>query len=128
MYTISLWKLFWQLWLKPNRVKIMLNLIVTNQILNVIIVITKVMINLSCRKIYLLLKVRHQACFHVTVKVVIYACGKFTLITWYHEIRVIYPSAYGKKNQNFSVLNQASANLIPNRFVWLWKTRTLPPA
>lgn len=95
----------------------MLNLIVTNQILNVIIVITKVMINLSCRKIYLLLKVRHQACFHVTVKVVIYACGKLTLITWYHEIRVIYPSAYGKKNQNFSVLNQASANLIPKRFV-----------
>lgn len=97
----------------------MLNLIMTDHILNVIIVITKVIINLSCRKIYLLSKVRHQACFHVTVKVVICACGKFTLhvLTWYHEIRVIYPSAYGKKNPNFSVLNQASANLIPKRFV-----------
>lgn len=40
--------------IKLNRVKIMLNLIMTDHILNVIIVITKVIINLSCRIIYLL--------------------------------------------------------------------------
>lgn len=106
-------------WLKPNRVTIMLNLIMTDHILNVIIVITKVIINLSCRIIYLLaIKSSPSSMFSRYCK-----SGNLRVRKIYTSYMYVVPwntrSAYGKKNQNFSVLNQASANLTPKRFVWL---------